>query len=495
MSTPRSGNAKDILERIARRVMQERGFLTDFSKAALDELEKIQVRDWGAKADKKDLRHLLWASIDNDDSRDLDQLTVAETLPDNRVRIFVAVADVDALAKKGSAIDDHARQNTTSVYTAGKTFPMLPEKLSTDLTSLNYQEDRPAIVIEMIISDAGEIQSSDIYYATVRNHAKLAYNSVAAWLEGTGTALAEAVAVAPSLGENLQIQDRVAQKLRSQRQKRGALDLQTLESRPVFTGNKIQDLQVEETNRAKQIIEDFMIATNDVTARFLAGKHGPSLRRVVRSPKRWDRIVEIAAQHGYQLPKEPDSKALSVFLTQQKTADPLRFPDLSLGIIKLLGPGEYVVELPNEPAPGHFGLAVKDYTHSTAPNRRFPDLITQRILKATLDGSPVPYSQPELVELAKHCTEKEDDANKVERLVAKSAAAMLLSSRIGDQFDAICTGAADKGTWVRIFHPSIEGRLLHGYEGVDVGNRLKVRLIHTDVDRGYIDFEKIHSNL
>jgi len=493
MSTPPNGSGKGILERIARRVMKEHGFLIDFSKVALDELENIQQIDWEVQAHKKDLRHLLWASIDNDDSLDLDQLTFAEGLPDNSVRVLVAVSDVDALEKKNSAIDKHAQQNTTSVYTAGKIFPMLPERLSTDLTSLNYQEDRPAIVIEMVIDYMGEILSSDIYPAEVRNHAKLAYNGVAAWLEGKGL-VPEAMAVAPELAKNLRVQDLVAQKLWSQRHKRGALDLQTLEARPIFARDQIQDLQVEETNRAKELIEDFMIAANDVTARFLQGKQIPSLRRVVRSPKRWDRIVEIAAQHNSQLPPEPDSKALARFLTEQKAADPLRFPDLSLIIIKLLGSGEYVVELPNEAASGHFGLAVKDYTHSTAPNRRFPDLITQRILKATLSGSPMPYSQSELVALANHCTEKEDDANKVERFVAKSAAAMLLSSRIGDQFDAICTGAADKGTWVRIFHPPIEGRLLHGYEGVDVGNRLKVRLIHTDVDRGYIDFEKIHSN-
>jgi exoribonuclease-2 len=329
----------------------------------------------------------------------------------------------------------------------------------------------------------------------VRNHAKLAYNSVAAWLEGGLPAPGQAVAADPSLAENLRVQDRIAQKLRSQRHQRGALELQTLEARPVFTGDQLQDLQVEETNRAKELIEDFMIAANDVTARFLQGKHIPSLRRVVRNPKRWDRIVEIAAQHNSQLPQEPDSKALALFLASQKAADPLRFPDLSLVIIKLLGSGEYVVELPNEVAPGHFGLAVKDYTHSTAPNRRFPDLITQRILKSTLDGSPSPYSQAELAELAKHCTEKEDAANKVERQVAKSAAAMLLSSRIGEQFEAICTGAADKGTWVRIFHPPIEGRLLHGYEGVDVGDRVKVKLTHTDVDKGFIDFEKVHAHL
>jgi exoribonuclease-2 len=495
MSTPPNESGKGILMQIARRVMQERGFLTDFSEAALDELKNIHEVNWEAKAYGKDLCHLLWASIDNDDSLDLDQLTVAEALPDNKVKILVAIADVDTLAKINSAIDEHARRNTTSVYTAGKTFPMLPERLSTDLTSLNYQEDRPAIVIEIVISDVGEIQSSDIYHAVVCNHAKLAYNGVAAWLEGKVAAPDKAVVVDPSLAENLRVQARVAQKLRSRRHKRGALDLQTLEARPIFAGDEIRDMQVDETNEAKEIIEEFMIAANDVTARFLHGKQVPSLRRVVRSPKRWERIVEIAAQHNFQLPSDPDSVALARFLTGQKAADPLRFPDLSLSVIKLLGPGEYVVELPNETAPGHFGLAVKDYTHSTAPNRRFPDLITQRILKATLSGCPLPYSQSELVELAKHCTEKEDDANKVERLVAKSAAAMLLSSRIGDQYDAICTGAADKGTWVRIFHPPIEGRLLHGYEGVDVGNRLKVRLIHVDVDKGFIDFEKVPSNL
>jgi len=478
------------LERIARRVMTERGFLVDFSEAALNEVEKIAQVDRGAKSPRKDLRHLLWASIDNDDSLDLDQLTAAETLPDKTVRILVAVADVDALVKKSSAIDEHARQNTTSVYTAGKIFPMLPEKLSTDLTSLNYDEDRPVIVMETLVSDAGEMLSSDIYPALVRNHAKLAYNSVAAWLEGKGP-IPEAVATVRGLAENLRIQDRVAQQLKGLRHEHGALDLQTLQARPIFAGDEIQDLRVDERNRAKELIEDFMIAANGATARFLHGKKVPSLRRMVRSPKRWDRIVEIAAQHNSQLPSEPDSRALASFLAARKAADPVRFPDLSLSVIKLLGPGEYVVEFPEEAAPGHFGLAVKDYTHSTAPNRRFPDLTTQRILKAALDGSPMSYSRDELVELARHCTEKENDANKVERLVAKSAAAILLSSEIGDRFDAMCTGAADKGTWVRIFHPPIEGRLLYGYEGVDVGNRLRVQLIHTDVEKGYIDFKKI----
>jgi exoribonuclease-2 len=469
--------------------MQEHGFLPDFSIAAIDQLSNIQSKVSGTIATTKDLRQLPWLSIDNDDSRDLDQLTTAELLAGSDVKILVAVADVDTLVKKNSAIDQHAHQNTTSIYTAGKTFPMLPEALSTNLTSLNYQEDRPAVVIEMIIDDAGDIKSSDIYQATVSNKAKLAYNAVSAWLEGK-TAIP--LAIDPSIAENLRIQDKVAQKLRLKRHLRGALELQTLEARPIFTGDEIKDLQVEETNRAKQIIEDFMIAANDITAVFLKEKQIPSLRRVVRSPKRWDRIVEIAALHNFQLPTEPDSKALADFLIKQKAADPLRFPDLSLIIIKLLGSGEYVVELPNETAPGHFGLAVKDYTHSTAPNRRFPDLITQRIVKATLSGQTSPYSQPELIELAKHCTLKEDDANKVERQVAKSAAAMLLASRIGNQFDAICTGAADKGTWVRIFQPPIEGRLLRGFEGIDVGHQLRVKLIHVDVNQGFIDFERVY---
>jgi exoribonuclease-2 len=286
----------------------------------------------------------------------------------------------------------------------------------------------------------------------------------------------------------------VAQQLKALRHEHGALELQTLEARPVFAGDEIQDLQADERNRAKEIIEDFMIAANGVTARFLHGKNVASLRRMVRSPKRWGRIVEIAAQHDFKLPTQPDARALGGFLSAQQAADPLRFPDLSLSVIKLLGPGEYVVEAPDEAAPGHFGLAVKDYTHSTAPNRRFPDLITQRILKATLDGSPMSYSRAELAGLARHCTEKENDANKVERLVTKSAAAMLLSSRIGDRFDAICTGAADKGTWVRIFQPPIEGRLLYGFEGVDVGQRLKVQLVRTNVEKGYIDFKRIASN-
>ena len=490
MVTHPDARRKGVLEQIARRAMQAYGFLPDFSTDVLRELETVQQIDRVAESPGIDLRHLLWASIDNDDSLDLDQLTVAEVLTDTQVKVLVAIADVAILVRKNSAIDAHAHHNTTSVYTAGRIFPMLPEKLSTDLTSLNYHDDRPAMIIEMVIGDGGMMQDSNIYRARVRNQAKLAYNSVAAWLDGKGS-MPASVAAVPGLADNLRLQDRVAQQLKALRHEHGALDLQTLEARPVFAGDEIQDLRTDERNRAKEIIEDFMIAANGVTARFLHAKKVASLRRMVRSPKRWDRIVEIAAQHNFKLPGQPDSKSLEGFLAAQKTADPLRFPDLSLAVIKLLGPGEYVVEAPDEKAPGHFGLAVKDYTHSTAPNRRFPDLITQRILKAALEGLPLSYSRDELTELARHCTEKENAANKVERLVTKSAAAMLLSSRIGDRFDAICTGAADKGTWVRIFKPPIEGRLLYGAEGVDVGHRLKVQLVRTDVEKGYIDFKKV----
>jgi exoribonuclease-2 len=400
------------------------------------------------------------------------------------------VADVDALVNNGSAIDEHARHNTTSVYTAGKIFPMLPEKLSTDLTSLNFNEDRMAIVVEMMIGPDGSLMDSDTYRASVRNHAKLAYNSVAAWLEGNGIVPA-AVAAVHGLEKNLRLQDKAAQSMKNLRHVHGALSFETAEARPIFDGDEIRDLEAEKRNRAKDIIEDFMIGANGVTARYLSSKKFPSLRRVVRTPKRWERIVELADEHGSKLPHEPDARALEEFLTKAKAADPVGFPDLSLAVIKLMGAGEYVAELPGDTAPGHFGLAVRDYTHSTAPNRRYPDLITQRLLKAAIGESPLPYGNDELEALAKHCTEEEDAANKVERQVRKSAAAMLLEHRIGEQFDAIVTGAAEKGTWARLLTIPVEGRVVHGFEGLDVGNRIRVQLVHTDVDRGYIDFRKV----
>ena len=481
---------RSLLKKIAHRVMMERGFFPDFSPQAIAELDGIHGPATRTEESTRDLRNLLWCSIDNDDSRDLDQLTHAEAMPNGAAKVLVAIADVDALVKKQSVLDDHARQNTTSVYTVAETFPMLPERLSTDLTSLNYESDRLAIVIEMAIAGDGSLQSSDLYGATVRNRAKLAYNSVAAWLEGNGP-MPQEIGTVKGLDENLRLQDRVAQKLKALRHLHGALDLETIEARPVFDGDELKDLEADNMNRAKDIIEDFMIAANGVTARYLASKKVTSLRRIVRIPKRWDRIVELAAERGSMLPKEPDAKALEQFLVSAKAADPLRFPDLSLSVVKLMGPGEYVVQLPGGSVAGHFGLAVKDYAHSTAPNRRYPDLITQRLLKAAVAGRSRPYENDEFEALAKHCTEAEDEAKKVERQVTKSAAAILLESRIGEQFDAIVTGASDKGTWVRLLHPPIEGRLESGFEGMDVGHRLRVQLVHTNVERGYIDFKRV----
>ena len=482
---------RPILQRIAQRAMLERGLLPDFSIEVLAELATIQAPATMNGEQVRDLRNLLWASIDNDDSRDLDQLTVADAMPGDKVKILVAVADVDSIVKKGSAIDDHARHNTTSVYTAATIFPMLPEKLSTNLTSLNFNEDRIAIVIEMVINSDGFLEDSDIYRASVCNHAKLAYNSVAAWLDGSGM-MPEAGAVINGLDENLRLQDRIARRMKNSRHVHGALSFETVEARLIFDGDEIRELEVEQKNRAKDIIEEFMIAANGVTARYLSSRKFPSLRRVVRTPKRWDRIVEIAEDHGFKLSDKPDSRVLEEFLMKEKAADPLRFPDLSLSIIKLMGAGEYVTDLPGDTAPpGHFGLAVRDYTHSTAPNRRYPDLITQRLLKAAMAQHPIPYEKDDLEALGKHCTEEEDAANKVERQVRKSAAAMLLQSRIGERFDAIVTGAAPKGTWVRLLHPPIEGKLVDGFEGVDVGHRIHVQLIHTDVERGFIDFKRV----
>jgi exoribonuclease-2 len=490
MTSAEDRQHRGILIKIARRVMLEKGLLPDFSSEALAELDRLQSPAVAFSMQVRDLRNLLWASIDNDDSRDLDQLTVAEALPGGIVKVFVAVADVDAVVGSGSAIDGHARHNTTSIYTAAMIFPMLPEKLSTDITSLNYNEDRLAVVIEMSIDQDGVLQSSDVYRALVRNHSKLAYNAVAAWLEGSGP-LPEGIAGVGKLEENLRLQDSVAQKMKTFRHAHGALSLETIETKPVFHEDELRELEVERKNRAKDIIEDFMVAANGVTARRLSATKFPSLRRVVRIPKRWERIVEIAREHGTSLPALPDPKALEQFLIRAKEADPVRFPDLSLCIIKLLGAGEYVVEFPGETAPGHFGLAVKDYTHSTAPNRRYPDLVTQRLLKASLAEGPVPYSNDELVELAGHCTYQEDVVNKVERQIRKSAEALLLQSRVGERFDAIVTGALPKGTWVRLLHPPVEGKLVHGFEGVDVGHRIRVQLMHTDIDRGFIDFKRI----
>jgi VacB/RNase II family 3'-5' exoribonuclease len=478
------------LRAIAVRAMRERGLDPDFSPAVLAQVAALKASATTTEEPVRDLRTLLWCSIDNDDSRDLDQLSVAEELPGGDVKVYVAIADVDAAVPKGSAVDKHAAQNTTSVYTPAVIFPMLPERLSTDLTSLADQQDRLSVVVEFVAATDGTLKSSDVYGAQVRNRSKLAYNAVGAWLAGDGP-LPPAAAAVPGMDEQLRIQDRVAQALNARRDEHGALEFATIEVETVFDGDTLHELRPQTLNRAKALIANLMIAVNGVGARFLDAQGFPSLRRVVRSPERWDRIRSLASETGDTLPADADSVALAGYLAKRKQADPDAFADLSKTIIRLLGRGEYVVDPPGQEAPGHFGLAVKDYTHSTAPNRRYPDLITQRLVKAALAKHPCPYSLAELEQLATHCTQQEDAANKVERQVQKSAAAMVMQNRVGETFDAIVTGASSKGTYVRVGTPPTEGKLMTGTAGLDVADRLRVRLKHVDIDRGFIDFERV----
>jgi exoribonuclease II len=480
-------DGSNSLRTIARRAMQARGLEPDFPTDALKQLQTIKGPARETDGSVRDLRGLLWCSIDNDTSRDLDQLTVGEKLASGTVKVLVAVADVDAVVKRGSPIDQHAQTNTTSVYTAAEIFPMLPERLSTDLTSLGEGEDRLAVVVEMEVAADGSVQQSAIYRALVKNHAKLAYHGVGAWLEGQGP-MPEKVAKTKGMDDQLRMQDQTAQAMKAVRFQCGALDLETIEPEAIVQDGSVVDLRLDRKNRGKELIEDFMIGANEVVARFLEGKGSPVLRRVVRSPEKWDAIREVAAKFHEQLPATADSQALSAFLAKRRAADPLRFPDLSLTIVKLLGRGEYVVQLPGQQGTGHFGLAVQDYSHSTAPNRRFPDLIAQRLLKAVLSGGKAPYSSAELTSLATHCTEQEDAAAKVERQVRKSAAAQLLSNRVGNTFDAIVTGASSKGTWVRVLKPPVEGKLIKGDAGAKVGDELRVELTGVNVERGFIDF-------
>ncbi len=489
MSTSGQGH-RALLLRVARQAMIERGLEPDFPPAALAEAQRLAAPSAPYGADVRDLRPLAWCSIDNDDSRDLDQLTVAAPVAGGGTRIMVAVADVSASVGPGSALDTHAIANTTSVYTPPQNFPMLPERLSTDLTSLGQGEDRMAIVIETVIDGAGSSGAPAVYRAVVRNQARLAYSGVGAWLETRG-AMPAAIGAVSGLADNLRLQDQTAQRLRTMRHEHGALELETLEAHTRFDGDAVSGLVVEARNHARDLIEDFMIAANGAIARFLAERRFPVMRRVVRSPERWQRIVDIAVHHGDTLPPAPDAGALHDFLVRQRAADALRFPDLSLAVIKLLGRGEYEASFPGQEVTGHFGLAVSDYTHATAPNRRYPDLVTQRLIKAALAGQDVPYDRGALAALAAHCTQREDGAQKVERLLRKAAAACLLSGRIGDEFDGIVTGASPKGTYARIFDPAVEGRIEQGAAGLDVGDRVRVKLLHTDVERGFIDFARI----
>lgn len=478
------------LQRIARKAMIERGFNTDFPANVLEELKEIGQSAYYNKNSVNDLRNFLWCSIDNEDTRDIDQLSYAEQLPENRIKVLIAIADVDYLVPAHSNIDLHASENTSTVYTTAQIFPMLPEKLSTDLSSLGMDTDRMAIVIEMIVDEEGAVVQSDVYCAQVHNYAKLDYDSVGAWLEGKGP-MPEAISKVSGLAENIILQNKAAENLREMRHERGALDFGTIESRPEFDGETLREMKAQLKNKAKNMIEDFMIACNVATAQFLAKRNFPSLRRVVRTPKRWDRIVELAAEHNFTLPSIPDPKALSECFKYVKQNLPDHYTDMTFSVLKLMGGGEYVMELPGSTPQGHFGLAVKNYSHSTAPNRRYPDLITHRLLKSAMNGNEIPYNTEQLEKIAKNCTVKEDDAKKVERLVEKSAHAMLMESRIGEIFDGIISGAAAKGTWIRIFHPYLEGKLVKGFEGMEVGFKLKARLISVDIENGFIDFERV----
>ena len=478
------------LAQIAALEMRASGFEPVFATEVLREAEQRAQAGPQRSGDVRDLRGRQWFSIDNVDTLDLDQLTWAETLPDGSFRLAVAVADVDAMVHRGGGVNAHAAANTTSVYTAAGVFPMLPPRLSNDRTSLHEGEERLAVVVEMTVDQEGSVTDARLYGAVVRNHAKLDYDSVAAWLD-TQPPPPAVIARNAALQAQLRLHDQVARSLRRWRQQRGALNVSTSQARPVFDKGELVDLRADRKNRAKDLIADIMIVTNGATARFLAQHDQPSLRRVLQQPRRWDRLVQLAGRHGAVLPAAPDALALDRFLTARRQADPAGFEDLSLAVVKLLGSGAYAAAPAGAPPAGHFGLAVNDYAHSTAPNRRFADLVTQRLVKATLAQQATPYSMDELDAIAQHCTVQEDSASTVERRVLKAAAAYLLQGRIGESFDAIVTGVAPTGTFVRITAPMVEGRLVRGFEGLDVGDAVRVKLRSVDIGQRFIDFEGV----
>jgi len=465
----------------------DNGFHPAFPAEATAELTGLEGKP---AAGSLDLRELLWSSIDNDTSRDLDQIELAAQLSDGRIRVLVGIADVDSYVRRGRALDAHAQAETTSVYASVRTFPMLPEKLSTGLSSLLENEDRAAVITEYIVGTDGEVSDVRSYPATVRNKAQLTYNGVGPWLDGTAPA-PEKVAASPELQAQLRLQNSAAKRLLEARHRLGALSFERTETTPTMQNGQVTGLVAAQKNSAGLLIENFMVAANEAMARTFSEKRISSIRRVVSKPVRWDRIVELARRTGGALPAEPDVQALNEFLLERKQVDPAHYADLSLSVIKLLGPGEYKLQRPGDNDGGHFSLAAHDYTHSTAPNRRFADIVSQRILKALCAGAPAPYSDDELNSIAAHCTEREDAARKVERTMQKRIAAVAMANKVGQTFLAMTTGVSPKGTYVRVLNPPMEGRLMQGIEGVDVGDTLEVRLTHTDPARGFIDFAKI----
>lgn len=481
------------LVQIAKQTMLSKGLVPDFPPEVIKQLNTI-VRPAFCQdhSDVRDMSQKLWFSIDNDDSRDLDQLTYAERIDSQLVRVYVAIADVDVLVQKNTAIDQHAFANTTSVYTPMIVFPMLPEKLSTDFTSLNPDEKRVAMVVQMDVQENGEVIGSQVFRACVFNYAKLAYNGVGSWLEN-GLPPPEPIHKVKDLDSQIRLQDEVAQRIKKYRQAAGSLTFETYDPQPIIKNGKIVDIQDVKINRARELIENLMIAANTSITLFLEKSGHPTIKRVVRIPKRWDRIVLLAQEYGFQLPPEPDSKALEAFLVERRKKDPLTFPDLSLIVIKLLGRGEYVVELPGDKPIGHFALAITNYTHATAPNRRYPDLIVQRLLKSTLAKTETPYSLHTLQEMMRQCTEKETAAEKVKRSVMKSVIALYLKDAVGKTFDALITGKNEKGTWIRLVSTAIEGKLIEGFENVDVGDKIHVKLVNVNIQRGFLDFVRVNS--
>jgi exoribonuclease II len=481
-------SARD-LRALARSIMREEGFEPDVPEDAQAQADALDTTSAGKLSGLADLRALAWSSIDNLESRDLDQLEYAEPLADNQIRLLVAIADVASYVPPRSPIDSYAMRNTSSVYTGVQTFSMLPERLSTDLTSLLEGEDRRAIVIEMTVAPDGALGASAIYPALVHNRAKLDYDTVSAWLAGTGPAPAK-VAASPELEQQIHLQDQAAQRLRRSREHQGALEFETIEASVVADMGRVVDLVVKRKGRANQLIESLMIAANISTATFLEQHGFATIQRVVRTPERWQRIVDLAQTYGERLPGQPDRQALSAFLARRKQAAPNEFADLSLAIVKLLGSGEYIVERPDVEVAGHFSLAAQDYTHATAPNRRYVDLVIQRLVWGVVDSQPPPYGEGELATIAAHCDEREGAAAQVERRMRKHAAVDLMSRRIGQRFDAVVTGVAAKGTFARLLAPPVEGRIVRGEQGLDVGDRVQVRLAGVDPERGFIDFER-----
>ena len=510
------------LASIALEDLHKAGFHPEFSPDVAAQVQTLSVQlpqRTGTSAardfrDLRDLRDLAWSSIDNDTSRDLDQIEVAERLPAG-IRVQVAIADVASAVAQNSPIDLHASAQTQTVYTAVRNFPMLPLELSTGLTSLNENEDRLAVLMSFTVAANGGLQEERVSRAQVRNRAQLAYSRVGPWLDNTASSQATSAPgtlrsdSAPRdvstpnhgpqgpawpdtwLADQLRLQDQAAQALHAARVRAGALDFQRAEADPVVLDGRIAGLEEVVQNRAMHLIEDFMVAANGVMARALRHGGRSGLQRVVAVPQRWDRIVALAHDHGTTLSANPDPVALNTFLQQQRTGDADHYPDLALAVIKLLGPGEYVLMRPDDDPTGHFGLAARDYSHSTAPNRRFPDLVTQRLVHAMLDGAPPPYSDSELTSIASHCNQADTALRKIDRAMRKRVAAVAMSSHLGQVFNGVVTGASSKGVYVRVFDPPVEGRIIQGETGLDVGARVAVKLLHTDPLRAFIDFANV----